>query len=239
MQTNLKAIEFFEVTKRYGKVIALNSLTFEIPIGSKVALLGPNGAGKTTTLKIIAGLLTPDMGYVKVMGRDPESIEGKRIIGYLPEDAQPYRTLSVRENLEYIGALRGVENLKEKVEKLLDLLNLREYEKAKVGRLSRGNVQRLAIALALIHDPKILLLDEPLNYLDIPTQEEVIKILNSLDATMLVSTHIMSVATRLTDQVLMINKGKLIWKGYIDEIRKLSKEERLEIIVAKLITNSR
>jgi ABC-2 type transport system ATP-binding protein len=232
----LKAIEFREVSKYYGKVLALDNVTFEIPLNSRFALLGPNGAGKTTTLKLIAGLLRPNQGYIKIMGYEPETIEAKRLLGYLPEDAQPYRTLSVRENLEYIGALRNVENLDDRIDELLDLLSLREYEKAKVGRLSRGNVQKLAIALAIIHKPKILLLDEPLNYLDIPTQEIVIKILNSMNSTMLVSTHIMSIASRLTENVLMIAKGKLIWSGKINDLRKLGNEdEPLETIVSRMM----
>lgn len=236
----VNAIEFHEVTKVYaGKIKALDSLSFKIPIGSKFALLGPNGAGKTTTLKLIAGLLKPDQGYVKVMGYQPESIEAKSVLGYLPEDAQPYAMLSVRENLEYIGALRRVDDLKDRIDFLLDELDLRQYEKARVSRLSRGNLQKLAIALAIIHKPKLLLLDEPLNYLDIPTQEKVIKMISSLDATMLVSTHIMSIATRLTDHVLMITKGKLIWEGTINELRKLgSEDERLENIVMRMMTNA-
>jgi len=231
------AIEFVEVTKYYGNVLALDNITFSIPINSRTALLGPNGAGKTTTLKLIVGLLKPNQGIIRVMNREPDSIEAKSVMGYLPEDAQPYRVLSVRENLEYIGALRGVENLKDRVDELLDILGLREYERAKVGRLSRGNVQKLAIALAIIHNPKILILDEPLNYLDIPTQEEVVKIFKSMNCTMLVSTHIMSIASRLTEDVIMISKGKLIWKGKINELRKYgSEEEPLETVVARMLT---
>src|SRR5579875_1452796 len=231
------AIEFREVTKYYGNVLALDNFSFNIPIGSKTALLGPNGAGKTTTLKLIVGLLRPNQGLIRIMNFEPDSVEAKSLVGYLPEDAQPYRVLSVRENLEYIGALRNVEDLKNRVDELLDALNLREFEKAKVGRLSRGNVQKLAIALAIIHNPKILVLDEPLNYLDIPTQESVVKILKSMDCTMLVSTHIMSIASRLTEDVLMISRGKLIWSGKINDLRKLgSEEEPLEAIVSRMLT---
>src|SRR2546430_5049237 len=152
------------VTKSYGKTVALDDVSFSIPCGERYALLGPNGAGKSTTLKLLVGLLKPDTGTIRIGGYEPFSSEAKSILGYLPEDATPYRTLSVRENLEYIAALRGVGNVPEATERFLDELSLREYERAKVGKLSRGNMQKLATALALIHNPRIVLLDEPLNY---------------------------------------------------------------------------
>ena len=231
------AIAVKEVRKRYGRVEALRGLTFSVPEGGRYALLGPNGAGKTTTLRILAGLLRPDSGEVSVLGRDPSRDYGvKAYIGYLPEDATPYLMLTVRENLEYIAALRGVEDPRGRAEEVMDLLGLRQYENYKVSALSRGNVQRLAIALAIVHRPKVLLLDEPLNYLDIPTQEEVVGVLSKLDATMLVSTHIMSVAGRLTDHVLIINGGRLVWQGTFDDLRRMGREdERIESVVARLM----
>jgi ABC-2 type transport system ATP-binding protein len=233
------SVEVSNVTKSYGRIVALKGLNFQLSTGEKCALLGPNGAGKSTTLKLLIGLLKPDQGEVRVGGLDPSSTEARKILGYLPEDASPYRTLSVRENLEYVGALRKVENLKERVETLLDVLSLREYERAKVGRLSRGNTQKLALALAMIHSPKILLLDEPLNYLDIPTQENVIALLNDeTNSTQLVSTHIMSVAGRLTDHVIMISRGTVLWTGTISDLRKHGAEnEPVEKIVARMLTN--
>jgi ABC-2 type transport system ATP-binding protein len=233
---NQNCIEVRNVSKSYGKVTALKGLSFEIPCGEKYALLGPNGAGKSTTLRLLIGLLKPDYGEITVSGADPGSKEARSVTGYLPEDASPYRTLSVRENLEYIGALRSVENVREAADSLLDYLDLREYERAKVGRLSRGNMQKLAIALTLIHKPKILLLDEPLNYLDIPTQEKVISFLNSLHATHLVSTHIMSIAGRLTKNVIMIARGSVIWNGSIQDLKKLGREdEPIESVVARMM----
>jgi ABC-2 type transport system ATP-binding protein len=227
------------VTKAYGPVQALSDLSFQIPIGGRYALLGPNGAGKSTSLKLLVGSLRPDSGSVSILGSAPESKEAKSAVGYLPEDALPYRMLSVRENLEYIGALRGVGDLKSRVDYLLDELDLRQYEKSNVGRLSRGNTQKLAIALALIHSPRVLLLDEPLNYLDIPTQEKVISMLDKMEGTHLVSTHIMSIASRLTDTVVMIAKGSILWTGTIDELRKKgSPEEPIEKVVARMMTGA-
>jgi len=148
-------------------------------------------------------------------------------------------SLSVRENLEYIAALRGVKNVADATNRFLDELSLREYERAKVGKLSRGNMQKLSIALALVHDPKIVLLDEPLNYLDIPTQERVFKMLKSLDSTQIVSTHIMSIATRLTNKVLMIARGKIVWNGTIDALKAMEVgDESIESVVARLMTSA-
>ncbi len=232
-------IELAHVSKSYGSVPALNDLSFEIPVGGRFALLGPNGAGKSTTLKLLVGSLRPDTGNVRILGSSPESKESKAAVGYLPEDAFPYRMLSVRENVEYIGALRGVADVKGRTDYLLDELDLREYEKSNVGRLSRGNTQKLAIALALVHSPKVLLLDEPLNYLDIPTQEKVISMLDKLEGTHLVSTHIMAIAGRLTDSVIMISKGMFLWEGTIEELKKKgSHEEPIEKVVARMMTGA-
>src|SRR5256886_6066659 len=140
-------IEAKFVTKSYGKPVALDDVSFSIPCGERYALLGPNGAGKSTTLKLLVGLLKPDTGTIRISGYEPFSSDAKSILGYLPEDATPYRTLSVRENLEYIAALRGVRDVREATDRFLDELSLREYERAKVGKLSRGNMQKLAIAL--------------------------------------------------------------------------------------------
>src|SRR6266567_772791 len=123
--------------------------------------------------------------------------------------------------------------------RFLDELSLREYERAKVGKLSRGNMQKLSIALALVHNPKIVLLDEPLNYLDIPTQERVFKMLKALDSTQIVSTHIMSIATRLTERVLMIARGKIVWNGTIDALKAMEVgDEPIESVVARMMTSA-
>src|SRR6201987_3378191 len=227
------------VSKSYGKTVALYDVSFSIPCGESYVLLGPNGAGKSTTLRLLVGLLKPDTGTVRIDGHEPFSPEAKSALGYLPEDASPYRTLSVRENLEYIAALRGVNDVAEATDRFLDELALPEYERAKVGKLSRGNMQKISIALALVHKPKIVLLDEPLNYLDIPTQERVFKMLKALESTMIVSTHIMSIATRLTEKVLMIARGKIVWNGTIDTLKGMEVgDESIESVVARLMTGA-
>ncbi|BAB59292.1 ABC transport system ATP-binding protein [Thermoplasma volcanium GSS1] len=230
----MECIHFEQVSKYYGKKRAIDGLTFRLDCGESMALIGPNGAGKSTTLKILAGILKPDSGSVSISGYDPSTNDARKIVGYLPEDAAPYFTLSVRENLEYIGALRGVQNLNSRMDFLMELLGLGNYRNVKVSALSRGNRQKLAIALVLIHDPKVLLLDEPLNYLDIPSQEAITKYFHSLKATFLVSTHIMSIAERFTSRILIINNGRKVWEGDIQQIKDQS--NRSNVSVEDLIT---
>ncbi|WP_188679228.1 ABC transporter ATP-binding protein [Thermogymnomonas acidicola] len=227
-------IELSGVVKNYGKTTALNSISFRIMPGERYSLLGPNGAGKSTTLKLIAGLLEPDMGDVMVGGHRAGSNEAKALIGYLPEDAIPYGVLSVRENIEYMAALRGVSDPEARTEEMLEILSLKQMEKYKVQKLSRGNRQKTAIAMALIHKPRIAILDEPLNYLDIPTQEQVVDFLESLGATFLVSTHIMSIAEKLTDSAIIITHGNIVYSGPLDNIRK-STDETIERAVARMM----
>ncbi|BFI75963.1 ABC transporter ATP-binding protein [Sulfurisphaera ohwakuensis] len=231
----MDCIEVRNVIKRFNGISALDGISFSVPCNGKYALLGPNGAGKSTTLKILSGLLRPDAGEVYIKGMNPTSVEVKRILGYLPEDAMPYRNLTVMENLEYFASLRDLP--RERAKEMIYLLGLEDYMYVEAGKLSRGNLQKLSLALVLLHNPEVILLDEPLNYLDIPTQERVINILKSLNGTLLVSTHIMSIATRLTDHVIIINHGKVIWTGSIDELRSLGREdEPIESIVAKIMS---
>ncbi|HKJ96460.1 MAG TPA: ABC transporter ATP-binding protein [Thermoplasmataceae archaeon] len=237
--THTNCISVNDVTKSYGKNPALSGLSFSIPCGEKYSLIGPNGAGKSTTLKLLVGLLVPDRGSVSIDGIDPTTKRAKKLIGYLPEDASPYNTLSVRENLEYIGAIREVQNLRERVDQLIYEMGLSEYEKSKVSKLSRGNRQKLAVALSVIHEPDILLLDEPLNYLDIPTQEKTISIFDRLNATVLVSTHIMSIAERLTHGAIVISRGRTIWDGTMEQLKQLGDPtEAIEKIVMRLMTGA-
>ncbi|MGC8543934.1 MAG: ABC transporter ATP-binding protein [Vulcanisaeta sp.] len=228
------------LVKRFGNVTALNGISFEVKCGDTVALLGPNGAGKSTTLRILAGLLKPDAGSAYVCGFDVQRQpkEAKACIGYLPEDAVPFLNLTVRENLLYVAALRDLSD--SVVDEAIKLLGLEDLADRLAGSLSRGNRQRLAIALAIMHRPRVLLLDEPLNYLDIPTQEAVIKLFRELNAsgsTLLVSTHIMSIAERLTSRVIVINKGVIVWQGAMDELKEIaaSAGERIEEVVARLM----
>lgn len=229
------AISIANIRKSYGPIHALRGINFSVSPNEKVTLLGDNGAGKSTLLKIIVGLLTPDLGDVLIQGRS--SLETKNDIGYLPEDATPYFNLTVADNPIYIAALRGVEEIDKRIEYLLEILGLSKYYTMRSGKLSRGNRQKLSIALALLHKPEIMVLDEPLNYLNIPSQESVIDLLENEASTLLVSTHNLSIARRLTDRLILIGEGNLIWDGYKKELEGLAEnEEPLERVVSRMIS---
>lgn len=217
-------IEVKNVTKHFGNNTALNGISFEINCGDSVSLIGPNGAGKTTTLRILSGILRPDSGTVKICGVDifKKPREAKTCLGYLPEDAVPFLNLTVRENLEYVGILRGIDRLDDRIDELVKVLELEDLMNKPAAALSRGNRQKVALAMAIIHRPKVLLLDEPLNYLDIPTQERIIKLLRNMNndgTTILLSTHIMSIAEKLTNDAIIINRGKIIWRGTMEQLK--------------------
>ncbi|MEJ2775761.1 MAG: ABC transporter ATP-binding protein [Sulfolobaceae archaeon] len=220
------------LVKFYNGIRVLDSISFHIGCGERWALIGPNGAGKSTTLKILAGLIPLDSGEVRIMGYKPGSEEAKRLIGYLPEDSDPFPALSVEDNLKFVAALRNVKNADDYIEYLLTLLDLSKYRNYKASSLSKGNKQKLAIAMVLLSKPKILLLDEPLNYLDLPSQEVVIQLLNELkDVTILVSTHIMSIANRLATNALIIVNGRIMWKGKFEELKRLGEGSLEKIII--------
>ncbi|BFI73414.1 multidrug ABC transporter ATP-binding protein [Nanoarchaeota archaeon] len=227
-------IEVENVSKSYGKIKVLDNISFGIEENKTTCLIGPNGAGKTTTLRILSGLLKPDTGkvYIKNIDLFEEPEKAKKYVGYLPEDPIPFINLSVRENLEYIGLLRNVKDLYNKIDFYLDYFDLKKYENYRAINLSRGNRQKLALSMVLLFDPEILLLDEPLNYLDIESQHKIIELLKNIKNTKLISTHIISIAEKLGDNIIIINKGKIL---YNDNIRKLEENGKLEENILKLL----
>ncbi|MEM0156942.1 MAG: ABC transporter ATP-binding protein [Thermoplasmataceae archaeon] len=214
----IPVIKFNNVSFSYGDADVLQDVSFSLAKGDKISIIGSNGAGKSTTLKISTGLLKPKSGTVHVLGDSPEKREIKRKFGYLPEDASPYRLLSVQENIQYSALLRGVDDIVSSTEKMIDLFDLSHLRLSKAYTLSRGNTQRLALAMVFVHDPEILIMDEPLNYLDLNVQETVVKLVRKTEATVLLSTHVVSTASRLTDRIMILSAGMIKWAGTIDEI---------------------
>ena len=218
-------IEFQNVSFAYSLENVLDDVSFKLEKGDKISLIGQNGAGKSTAFKIACGILRPASGNVRVLDGDPEDEEIRRRIGYLPEEPMPYRLLSVRENLEYSASLRGAENVREAAEWALDMFDLHGLDMTKAAMLSRGNTQRLALGMATLHDPDVLILDEPLNYLDIPTQERLVKYIYGSSKTILVSTHLVSTATRLTQEIMLLSAAKIKWRGEFAELSDFGTEE--------------
>jgi len=209
------SIQVKEVSKFYGKQKALDNLSFEISDAEVVGFLGPNGAGKSTMMKIITGFLPQSSGDVFVNGLNvmEHSLEIRKQIGYLPENNPLYLDLYVKEYLEYVAGIYKLgSKKKQRVNEMIELTGLGLEQKKKIGALSKGYRQRVGLAQALIHDPKVLILDEPTTGLDPNQLIEVRKLIQNIgkEKTVLFSTHIMQEVEAICERVLIINKGKLV-----------------------------
>ena len=208
-------IKVEQLTKCYGPVKAVDSIDFEVAKGEIVGFLGPNGAGKSTTMKILAGFLPPTSGRAEVAGRDVfrESLRAREHIGYLPENVPLYPDMRVHEYLRYRAALKGVpgRRMNERVGDVLELCGLGDVEKKIIGRLSKGYRQRVGLADAMVHEPDLLILDEPTIGLD-PNQIRLVRdLIRNLKRhhTILLSTHILPEVEMLCSRVIIINKGRV------------------------------
>jgi len=205
---------------------AVDDLDLTVRAGELYALLGPNGAGKTTTLRMVTGLLPPDAGTIHVFGVDARAdpIAAKRLIAWLPDDPLLYDKLTPLEYLEFVAGLWGVgaHEAGERAEQLLKMLDLWEQRGQRCEGFSRGMKQKAALAGALIHDPRLLILDEPLTGLDVAIARQVKDLLVervARGATVILTTHILEVAERLADRIGIIAKGKLVAEGTLAELR--------------------
>ena len=225
-------IETFELSKHYGEKIAVDEVTFSVYPGEVFGFLGPNGAGKTTTIKMIVGLLLPSSGSVKVSGYDvvEQPLQAKAANGYVPDTPNLYAKLSGREFLRFVGDLYEMERAQvaRRIEELLRLFNLEEAADDTIDSYSHGMQQKTALAAALMHDPRLLILDEPTVGLD-PKSARLIKdILRQMadrGAAVFLSTHILEIAERMCDRIGIINQGKLIAVGTMEELRELGEGE--------------
>ncbi len=233
-------IKLVNLTKRFGDILALDSLSLEINAGELFVFLGPNGAGKTTTIKLITGLLRPTSGEVFVGGysMEREYLKAKKLIGYIPDTPFLYDKLTGREFLEFILEIYGEKRDPEKVEKFLRLFDLEEDGDRLLEDYSHGMRQKIAFASALIHDPRILVIDEPMVGLD-PRSARLIKdILREKvkeGVTIFLSTHTLPVAEELADRIGIIDEGKLVSVGTFPELQRLAQVEgTLEEVFLKL-----
>ncbi len=229
-------IKIENLTKYYGELKAVDSVSFEIQKGEILGLLGPNGAGKTTIYRILTGYLSPTSGSIKVKDLNiyDDLIEIKKLIGYLPEAAPIYQDMLVFDYLNYIADIRRVEKEKKlaHLRDLADLCSLNEVMHFSINELSKGYRQRVGIAHALMGDPEILVLDEPTSGLD-PNQivetRDIIRRIGK-EKTIVFSTHILSEAEATCDRVVIINRGKIVADDTVDGLRKSLKLESFEEI---------
>ncbi len=215
-----------DLTRTYGKTVAVDKLNLKVRQGETFGFLGPNGAGKTTTISMLVGLLQPTGGRASVLGVDvwQEPIRAKAMMGYVPDVPLVYERLTGREFLEFMAQLYDAgPSAKERIPELLGMLDLSEWADQMIRVYSYGMRRKIALAAALVHDPQVLLLDEPTNGLDPKSARRVKDILRQLSSqgtTVFMSTHVMEIAERMCDRIAIIQRGKLVAVGTMDELRR-------------------
>ncbi len=223
------SIEVKEVSKIYGSQKALDTVSFSIQKGEIVGFLGPNGAGKSTMMKIITCFLPQSSGSVKVCGFDvsEDPMEVKKRVGYLPEHNPLYLDMYVKEYLGFIAGLHKIEGKKERVAEIIEQVGLQVEQHKLIGALSKGYRQRVGLAQALIHDPEVLILDEPTTGLDPNQIEEIRNLIKKVgkSKTVMMSTHIMQEVEAVCDRVIIVNKGNLVADDSSGEISKSKNNE--------------
>ena len=234
------SIELHHVSKYFGEQAAVNNISFNANRGEIVGFLGPNGAGKSTTMKMITGFIAASSGTIKVNGEvvDPDQLNTRKYIGYLPENNPLYTDMYVREYLHFVGSIYRVKGLKTRVEEMIEAVGLSVESNKKIGALSKGYRQRVGLAQAIIHDPDILILDEPTTGLD-PNQiveiRELIKHIGS-QKTVLLSTHIMQEVESMCSSAIVIANGKIVANDAIANLQKLHTDNTLEVVFEKPVS---
>ncbi len=236
-------VEVSGVSVRFGSFLALNNLSLQVMPGEVFGLLGPNGAGKTTTIKVLMGLVAASLGNVKVCGFNPllEPVAVKSRIGYVAENSIVYESLSARDFFEFVASMRKIDSVSANrvVSRLAEVFDLAQYFDSPIATLSMGLKQKVALIAAFIHQPPVLLLDEPLNGLDAKSSR-VVKDLMSLHVqrggAVLFSTHIMEIAEQLCTRIGIIDHGKVVAVGTLDQLRSKTdgKDSSLEDVFLKL-----
>lgn len=234
-------IEIQELTKKYGDFTAVNQLSLSIKEGEIFGYLGHNGSGKTTSLLMMTTLLEPTSGAASIGGMDivKQNLEVRKLIGYLPENVNMYSELTSAENLRFFGKLSAVKNIEQRVDEVLKIVNFSEAKTMKLGKMSKGMRQRIGIAQAILHNPKILFLDEPASGLDPQGTKEMRDLLIMLNreygTTIFMNTHLLSEVTKTCTSIGILKQGNLLVSGTIDEIHKNFPEEKtLEDIYLKI-----
>jgi ABC-2 type transport system ATP-binding protein len=224
------------LTKDYGARRAIHNLNFDAKQGEIVGFLGPNGAGKTTTMRILTGYMPPSDGEAVVAGYDvvEESLEVRKRVGYLPETVPLYTDMVVFDYLKYMGDLRRLPDVEDRVDEVLDRVGLLDRAQGYIGNLSKGMRQRVGLAQALLHQPEVLILDEPTIGLDPGQVVEIRELIREIgkEKTVLLSTHLLNEAQNLCDRVLIINKGKIVAEDTTENLQaRLLGAERVVVKV--------
>jgi len=237
-------IQCKSLTKMFGKFTAVDQVTFEVDNGEVFGLLGPNGAGKTTTMRLLSTLLKPTSGTATIAGydllRDPQKVRAS--IGVLPEDAGLYDRLTPKEHLLYYGRLHGMpkDSLSKRANELLDTMELTDRANTKVGDFSKGMKQKVALLRAFIHDPPVLLLDEPTAGLDVMSARHIhtfVERFRQEGKAIIISTHNMTEAQKLCNKIAIIDHARIVGMGTVKELQALTSQKDLESIFVQLVTD--
>ncbi len=226
------SIEVKNVTKIYGEQKALDDVSFSVEPGNIVGFLGPNGAGKSTMMKIITCFIPQTSGNVSVCGYDviENPIDVKRQVGYLPEHNPLYLDMYVKEYLDFVGGVYKIDKRKDRVKEMIDMVGLGIEQNKKIGALSKGYRQRVGLAQAMIHDPKVLILDEPTTGLDPNQLEEIRNLIKNIgkEKTIMLSTHIMQEVEAICDKTIIINRGTIVAN---DKTQELQAQQKNQIVL--------
>ena len=211
------------LTKRYGAFTAVDGISFDVQPGEVLGLVGPNGAGKTTTLRCLAGIIAPSSGHVAIASHDiqQDPVPAKRALAFIPDEPHLFEYLTVQEHLRFIARLYGVADAETRIPALVDELELTEKLKTLPGELSRGMRQKLAIACGLLHDPSVLMLDEPLTGLDpggMRRMRTTIAARAKAGAAVVLSSHLLDLVEELCTKLLIVRRGRTVEYGTLDEI---------------------
>ena len=227
-----EAISVKEITKTFDLTVAVNNVTFSVPKGEVVGFLGPNGSGKTTTMRMLTSFYTPDKGEIFIEGMNnlTHDVEARSKIGYLPENNPLYGDMIVKEYLELIGKIRKLDKSKinSNISKAVEETGLQRVYYNQVNQCSKGYKQRVGLAAALLHEPSILIMDEPTEGLDPNQRVPIRELIRSLstERTVLLSTHVLQEVEETCDRILIINKGNLVANGTISELQNISLEQK-------------
>ena len=246
---NNKVIEAQNLTKKYGKFVAVDNINLSISEGEVFGFLGPNGAGKTTTILMLMGFSEPSSGSIKITGYNParEPVKVKKVVGYMPERIGFYDDLTARENLTYTGRLNGIETrkLNEVIERLLEEVGLKEKADQLVGKYSHGMKQRLGIADVMVKQPRVAIFDEPTSGIDPEGTDQVLNLIQNMakeKVTVLISSHQLHQVQKICTQVGIFSNGKIVASGSVDKLgREALRKGKFNIIlpIAQIAPNVR
>lgn len=238
-------VKIQNLQKKYGQKQVLHGIDLEIKSGQIIGYIGPNGAGKSTTVKILCGLISEFQGNITIFDKDlrTQAIEIKKQVGYIPENAVLYESLTPMEFMEFIGEMRGleIEQTRDKAEKLMDIFEMKPSLNQRISTFSKGMRQKVMICSALLHNPDLIFMDEPLSGLDansVIMVKEMLVHLAREGKTVFYSSHIMDVVEKISDRIILIDQGKVIADGSFEELSKLANDENLEKMFTRLTGNT-